>query len=619
MATPSKKAVSAKSSAPARARQAKPASFSRAEARRDLREGLVVPGTEILATLYLNPDSSHPANAIINLDPVSWTAYGSKTRTRNIASTFMSVRINHIRAEWVPAASTLASGSVYMGFFRHDDMDVTPSGVMASESHISGSVFSKHTVDMSPRYLPSRDYIFRQRELGQFPMLVVLVESAGSGAPTIAGKVVIHYNFSWSSPAVEPINFEKITVPLSQANSDAVLAKGAPLEGFILEQPATEALTTAMNLAGASWSSFFGKLVKLGKAVLASLQPTGALKLVIDGVSALVAKNVAPKITASGLLAEGDDPNTEFVVDADAAQTSENTAIATYLTCDVSYPSGTSEATTQMFDLMALNSFTKVENGEVSATKTVILTDMSLKQANFTGTADTVSYSFSTLAQNVVLIPPTCCLVGHLDSQVYTALLGKSPSSKMDTIIIYLPYLDGVIRQFKGANKFDNYGCTLMSRAVFSTGGESDYLYTAYSLDPSSLNLSETYKIGGVTTVMRPFVACMTSIHTNMTLINGAIFPKFTFVTASSSSFSTTGTSAMLWKEKDGTAFTTYKANYPNFGTDTTNSVPSSDVCAVRNGYRPAILWALQSEEAKANLRDVLLDSGVPASFFVSA
>lgn len=587
------------------------------EARRDLREGLVVPGTEILETLYLNGDSTHPSVAILNLDPVTWMAYGAKTRTRNIASTFMSVRINHIRAEWVPAASTLASGSVYMGFFRHDDMEVTPSGVMAAESHVSGSVWSRHDVVMSSNYLPSRDYIFRQKELGNFPVLVALVEAGTSGQPSVAGKIVIHYNFSWSAPAVEPINFDKVTVPISQSNSIAVLNRGVPLEGFVMQNPTSAALMTVMRKSGSVWSAIFQKLIQLGKAVYASLQPDSLLKLVIDGVSALVSQTTVE----TGLLSEGDDPMVQYILDADAVQTGEPVSQETQCSDVVSYLNEAgSIITAPVYDLKQSLTFTPVTaTSGYNGTKAVIASvNMKRLRCECSSTGD--SWTEITTAFTAVYVPALTTLVFKVKPECLQAW-GLPSFSERETISILLPYSSSP-RQLIGwasggtasTNIVNMSETTLVSRSMLnSSSAPGKEIYEANPLVYTGIVPNLHVTISGAV-IYAPGTFYRTSISTNLKLVNFCQMPQMASYVSNTYTADIIPNPAMFYDY--GTGSNVLHTNVPYAGTSSTNSAPSADGPVTYSGYRPIVIMGLQASDVQNILQERLVAQGVPEAYF---
>lgn len=219
------------------------------------------------------------------LDPIFWTG----TRTQKIAQTYMSLRINSFSIEYVPSASSLVTGTVYLAFFRANDLDWTPAGLTAALSSGSARVNQQFMVHMDPTYLQNRRQEFDVRDILSFPVAVAYVEGASSS--DVYGHIRLHYSYSFTSPSSEDLVYSSYNATISDALT--LSTKGeAPIAAF-LEDSATEAvknLRACMCKSGASEavSDRFTEKLKLGKVLTFKIQPTGLLEISCDGYTSLL-------------------------------------------------------------------------------------------------------------------------------------------------------------------------------------------------------------------------------------------------------------------------------------------------------------------------------------------
>lgn len=249
-------------------------------------------GSESLFTLEYDPNNASKGKWVMTTNPVYWTG----TRTQSIASTYMSVQIKRITIEYKAAATALQQGQVYLGFFRNEDLEVTVSGMATAESKAIVRTNRDASVTMSERYLMNIKQRYNQASPDEFPVMVAFVNGGGAGSatePFIAGTITVHYHYQFQSPAVTPFHKDSMVTTLSKM-AEMSSTIGAPQMAYLLDNAPAEAWFRHLVATGHNNSvgSIFSKLLKLGKKVICSLEPTGALKTIIDGVSAFVSSSV---------------------------------------------------------------------------------------------------------------------------------------------------------------------------------------------------------------------------------------------------------------------------------------------------------------------------------------
>lgn len=220
------------------------------------------------------------------LDPIFWTG----TRTQKIAQTYMALKINSVSLEYVPSASSLVTGTVYLAFFRANDLDWTSAGLTSALSSGSARVNQQFMVHMDPSYLQNRRQEFDVRDVLSFPVAVAYVE--GASTDEVFGHLRLHYNYSFSSPTSEELVYQSARTTLQdvlQATQDGV----APIAAFVQEQVAEDqvhALVAMSRYAGTSPlnQTQFSQKVQLGKVLTFKIQPTGLVEVSCDGYSTLM-------------------------------------------------------------------------------------------------------------------------------------------------------------------------------------------------------------------------------------------------------------------------------------------------------------------------------------------
>lgn len=418
------------------------------------REG-ILPGRELIATLKCGPGGATGSDNKMTylLDPATWTAFGKNTRTKNIASTFMAVHIDHIEVQWVPSAAVTESATVYMGVFRCDDFQVTPGGILSATSKISTPVWKPASMVMSKSYLPTIDYEFRQNNLAQFPVLVVLVDGA-KDSTTVAGNVVISYRFRWSAPAQQPLNYRRVRVPFAALNSEQTKG-GVPLMGFVLgeDDDDEDAVTLRHNnymKAGFDWHKGFSALIKLGKLFVASLEPTSVLKVVIDGISTIISAMKSDNAMIRN--ANTWDVQTDTIVDDDAAMIrapDEN-----YIKCVVKINVTSSDVVgdpilhkeLDLFDENEEFQFANVTYSSPSAFVTQTL-NSSIKAYGFTGSTTAVNkYNPTTTSGFLSVAAGDICVFKMKKDymRLYWGFGELEEISELQRTFILLPYIGGI-------------------------------------------------------------------------------------------------------------------------------------------------------------------------------
>lgn len=229
------------------------------------------------------------------LDPLFWTG----TRTQKIAQTYMSLRINSFSIEYVPSASSLVTGTVYLAFFRANDLDWTPTGLTSALSSGSARVNQQFMVHMDPTYLQNRRQEFDVRDVLSFPVAVAYVE--GGSASDVYGHLRLHYSYSFSSPSSEDLIYSSYNATLADALT--LSTKGeAPIAAFLedAEPQLFQDLKVSMRKSGASESvsERFIEKVKLGKILSFKIQPTGLLEVTCDGYTTLLDPEQASSLSA---------------------------------------------------------------------------------------------------------------------------------------------------------------------------------------------------------------------------------------------------------------------------------------------------------------------------------
>lgn len=202
----------------------------------------------------------------------------------------MALRINSVSIEYVPAASSLVTGTVYLAFFRANDLDWSSAGLTSALSSGSARVNQQFMVHMDPSYLQNRRQEFDVRDVLSFPVAVAYVEGASSSE--VFGHLRLHYNYSFSSPTSEELLYQSSRTTLQDV-LEKTLEGVAPVAAFI-QEPVTEDHTKTVALAAryagtsAQNQTQFTQKLQLGKVLTFKIQPTGLVEVSCDGYSTLM-------------------------------------------------------------------------------------------------------------------------------------------------------------------------------------------------------------------------------------------------------------------------------------------------------------------------------------------
>lgn len=235
---------------------------------------------EMIPPLTVGPDPV--SSGFYPLNPAFWTKAGIAMT----AKSYTSFGIEGLRLEYKASCATTATGSLQVGVVQFQNTSLAPESIARANGAINTPIFkdSSSVVDVAllvtGKTLPLTDVI-------RSPVIVWTFTSSTGNGSTI-GNLFVEGTFVFVTPSVTNYRFG---VRRDLKIEDLALATDAVPTAALVTKAEPAAVSRYVNAArrtGQSNTSFLSSLFSVGKKLLCSLDPTGTVKVICDGVEHLL-------------------------------------------------------------------------------------------------------------------------------------------------------------------------------------------------------------------------------------------------------------------------------------------------------------------------------------------